>query len=100
MTKEADHQRKVLQWLASVNIYALNIHGHEMQESGIFDILFCHKGLFGAIEMKMPGNKLSKLQEYHQERINKAGGVAFVAHNLEEVQQIMVQIGWIDAEEI
>ena len=98
--KESDLQRRVLQWLNSVGAYAINIHGHEMQESGIPDILFCMKGLFGAIELKMPGNKPSKLQEYHMERIDKAGGVAFVAYSLEQVQAVMVQVGWVDVEEI
>ncbi len=98
---ETAHTRKVLKWLNGIGAsYAIKIHGHEMQESGILDIIGCFEGKFFSIEMKMPGNKASKLQEYHMERITAAKGFAFVAYNLEEVQAAFIQAGWIDEEDL
>lgn len=97
---ETTHTRKVLHWLSGIGAYAIKIHGHEMQESGIHDILGCFEGKFFSIEMKMPGNKASKLQEYHAERIELSGGLATVAHNLEEVQSWFLAEGFISEAEI
>jgi len=83
---ESGIQTKVLKWLRDQGAYAVNIHGHEMQERGIPDILCCWKGLFIGIELKEPGGEPEPIQEYHLEQIAKANGSAFCAHNLEEVQ--------------
>lgn len=101
MSRETAHQRRVLQWLnQDVGAYAINIHGHEMQESGVLDIMGCFEGKFFSIEMKIPGNKPSKLQEYHMERITAAKGFTFVAYSLEEVQAAFVQAGWVSEEDL
>lgn len=98
--KESDEQAKVLRWLATIGAYALNIHGHEMQESGIHDIIGCMKGLFFSVEMKVPPNKMSKLQEYHMERIERAGGLALEAYTLHDVQGWFLTEGLISEQEI
>ncbi len=64
----------------------VNIHGHPMQEGGVPDILCCFDGLFLGIEVKVPGQEPSKLQQYHLEEIAKANGYSFCAHSLEEVE--------------
>ncbi len=97
---ETTHTRKVLQWLNGIGAYAIKIHGHEMQESGIHDILGCFEGKFFSIEMKLPPNKMSKLQEYHLERVEKAGGLATVANTLHDVQGWFLSEGLISETEI
>jgi hypothetical protein len=44
-------------------------------------------GRFIAVEVKAPGGKVSLLQKQFLDTINEAGGLAFVAHSIEEVEQ-------------
>lgn len=46
--------------------------------SGVPDLLCCHKGKFIAIECKANGNKPTRLQVSHMEAIRHAGGVALI----------------------
>jgi hypothetical protein len=43
-------------------------------------------GRFLAIEVKRPGGKATQEQQQFIDTINAAGGLAFVAHSIEEVQ--------------
>ena len=60
-------------------------------QNGIPDILGVLKpsGRFIAIELKVPPNKVTKLQEYILERIRVCGGNAGVARSVEEVKEII-----------
>ena len=90
---ESATQKKVIDWIRSQGQYVVNIHGHEMQERGIPDLLCCWDGLFVAIELKEPGKEPDAIQQYHLEGIVKAKGYALVAVSLEEVQEGLHQIG-------
>lgn len=60
--------------------------GSNNPSTGVPDILTCIKGRFVAIEVKTPTGKLTKIQQYQIDQINKSGGVAFVATSLENVR--------------
>ena len=96
--KESDHQTKVVDWLRAEGHYAVVIHADEMQERGISDILACITGVFVAIEMKMPGEKLSTIQKYHLAKVIEAGGKAFVAYNLQGVITGLIALGLYEEE--
>jgi hypothetical protein len=51
--------------------------------------LLCCLGCIRGIELKQEGEKPSKAQEYQIARINKAGGIAFVAESLDDVKQVL-----------
>ena len=55
-------------------------------QSGIPDIIGCLNGRFFAIELKVPGGRVDRLQTYELERIRKAGGRAIVAYSLDQVR--------------
>lgn len=56
--------------------------------SGVPDILVCsNKGRFIAVEVKIPGEKPSKLQQAYIDAINKLNGVGFYATSLDEVKK-------------
>lgn len=81
--------------------YVVKIHGEHMQERGISDLIGCipvdvavvlrmgieRVGLFFADEVKQPGEGPSKIQEYHHELVQKAGGLVHVSHSLKEAEQ-------------
>lgn len=65
----------------------MKVHGSMYQKAGVPDIIACINGRFVGIEVKRPGGIVSKLQEYHIEQINKAGGAAFVAYSVNDVKK-------------
>ena len=55
-------------------------------EKGISDILGCTtQGKFLAVEVKMPGKKPSPEQIEFLDKVNKCGGIGFVAYSLDDV---------------
>lgn len=69
------------------NCWLIKVQGGSNNPStGVPDILTCIKGRFVAIEVKTPTGKLTKIQQYQIDQINKSGGVAFVATSLENVR--------------
>lgn len=58
-------------------------------QSGIPDIIGCMNGRFFAIELKVPGGRLDRLQAYEIQRIGKAGGVANVCYSIEQVRAFL-----------
>lgn len=58
---------------------------------GVSDIIGCipKTGRFLAIEVKQPGGKATAEQQQFIEMINAAGGLAFVAHSVDEVVALL-----------
>lgn len=71
-------------WDATRNSYRLS--RSKFQIKGTADILGVMKGVFVAIEVKRPGGKVSEDQLRFIERVNKLGGVAFIAHSVVDVK--------------
>ena len=81
-------QKKILDWLTKEGYYTVKTI--VSNKKGVPDILACSPtGQFVAIEVKFGRNKPSKLQEYNIAQIKKAGGIAFVAWDLETVTNLL-----------
>lgn len=81
---EQDEQGKILKWLDKKGFYAFKVI--RANRAGILDINGCTpKGRFFAIEVKYGNNTASGLQLYNLAEIEKRGGIAFVAWDLETV---------------
>lgn len=59
--------------------------GGPMGEKGVADIIGCHNGRMFAIEIKTQAGRLTPYQQRFLDRVNAAGGVAFVARSIEDV---------------
>lgn len=59
---------------------------------GIPDFLMCVCGRFVAIELKVKGNKPTKIQEYHTNNIIKSGGIAKVCYTVNEVRETLKEV--------
>jgi len=82
---ESKVQSKILKWLKANKFWVFKTI--LCNRNGIPDIVGCTpKGRFFAIEVKYGANKPSKLQEWNIAEIQKVGGIAFVAWDLETVQ--------------
>ena len=92
MSSERATTTGILTYLRSQGIWAFKVHGSPMQEAGVPDIVACWEGRFLSIEVKAPTGRLSKLQGVQLCRIAQAGGVAVVAHSVDEVKDLLTQL--------
>lgn len=59
-------------------------------ETGIPDLLACYRGHFIAIETKHPrGGTVRAKQAFHLERIRRAGGIAIVVRDTQNVVDVL-----------
>jgi hypothetical protein len=86
-------KERVMAWLRAQGCYVVKMHGDAYQERGILDLFGILPGGRGFIlELKVPGQEPSKLQEYHMEQGRKPGGAVGCAHSLEEAQEWFGQV--------
>ena len=82
---EAEITKSIRYLLKSQGIWHFKNFGGPMSVKGLPDLIGCFGGRFLAIEVKRKSGKVSPEQEVMIARINRAGGLAFVARDLETV---------------
>ena len=87
---ESTIQRKILDYLKSINAYPIKIVA--ATKSGNPDIICCLNGRFVAIEVKQPGKQPTELQSLKMEMIRASGGVAFVACSVSDVKEKLGEV--------
>lgn len=93
--KESVFQKNVIKLVESVGGYVIKTHVSAYQSQGEPDLVCCYKGYFVAFELKVPGNKPSKLQELKIKQIQRAGGIAITAYSLEQIEVTLNEISRI-----
>jgi Holliday junction resolvase len=88
-TIEKQIENQIKKYLESIGAYFIKVHGSMFQRAGIPDILCCINGKFVGIEVKRVGGIVSPLQTANIMKIQKAGGVAFVAYSVENVRHAL-----------
>ena len=87
---EKDIVAAIMRHLKSVPMcFAWKEHGGMYGTAGLPDIICCYRGRFLAFEVKVPGNKLPKLQEIMITKIEAAKGKAYKVTSVEEVKVIL-----------
>ncbi len=81
---EAKIQTDIINWLTFQGAWVVKTIA--TTRNGTPDVLFCLDGKFGAIEVKKPGGKPSKLQLVQLRKIREAGGLGCVADNVETIK--------------
>jgi Holliday junction resolvase len=84
-TAEALLTKSIRQLLHSVGIFAWKEWGGPMSTPGVPDIIGCFKGRLIGIEIKSEKGVVSEYQKEFIENINRAGGLAFVARDIQTV---------------
>jgi len=89
MTPEGKVKKKVKEYLVSIGAWYYMPVSNGMGRSGCPDILVCYKGRFMAFETKAPGKlkNTTPNQDREIEGINKAGGMAIVVDDVEQVKE-------------
>lgn len=67
--------------------FVFKVHGGPFQRAGLPDVLACVKGLYVAIEVKVPGETPTDLQKITIKDIKKAGGIAFSATSVKQARK-------------
>jgi len=70
-----------------------HVHGDPYQERGVSDLIGCVGGKFIAIEVKMPGKKLTEYQEDFLSGVTANGGLGFSSDDIR--YSVKVVKGWI-----
>jgi Holliday junction resolvase-like predicted endonuclease len=79
-------QAKILRWLEAEGHYVIKVV--TANRAGVPDIIGCTKdGVFFGIEVKFGRNQASELQKYHLKEIDRCGGIAVLAYDLETVKK-------------
>lgn len=100
MTPETAIKRQICSWLQlngififthdSVGIYdpikkKFRLNKDPFRLRGVSDLLGLYNGKFLAIEVKRPGTYPTKEQKEFIKKVNKLGGIAFVARSIDDV---------------
>lgn len=91
MQPERKLVQKIQRYLDGEGARCFKIHGGDnpFQEAGIPDLLCCWRGLFIALEVKLPGEKPSPKQASILRQIERSGGVARVVTSVMEVERLL-----------
>lgn len=86
--------QKIVAYLESQGARSFKIHGEEgsYQEAGIPDLLVCWRGRFIGLEVKLPGNTPSPIQEKVLREIKGSGGIASVVSSVEQVRSLLAKL--------
>lgn len=90
MTPEGKVKKKVKEYLVSMGAWYYMPVSNGMGRVGCPDILVCYNGQFMAFETKAPGKLKNTTPNQDREiaGINKAGGMAIVVDDVEQVKEI------------
>ena len=89
---ESEFQQQAKKLIESKGGYVIKVHVSAYQSQGEPDLVCCYLGRFVAFELKVDGNKTSKLQDYKIHKIERAGGIAKSVYTLKEIEEALYEI--------
>lgn len=99
---EANIVGKIQRAFKARGFFLVKIHGSEMQQSGLPDLIGCCYGHFVGLEVKDPGHArrdlcarsecATPLQLYTLQEIRSAGGIGVVVHSLAEAEKVLDEL--------
>lgn len=87
-------QRKIQKYLKDnlPNAVVWKNHGNQYSVIGLPDIMCVYKGKIICIEVKIQGNKPTKLQEVTLQKLKEAGAIVGVAYSVQDVKKMLKNI--------
>ena len=84
-------QRKIQKYLKDnlPNAVVWKNHGNQYSVIGLPDIMCVYAGKIVCIEVKVPGNTPTKLQEITLKKLKEAGAITGIAYSIEDVQKML-----------
>ena len=89
---ESALQKKIQKYLKDNlhNAVVWKNHGNQYSVIGLPDIMCVYREKLVCIEVKIPGNKPTKLQEITLKKLSDAGAITGVAYSVEDVKQLLI----------
>lgn len=87
MQPEARIGKKIREHIEARGGFVFKVHGGPQMMNGLPDLICCIQGLFIGIEVKQPGHNPTERQKFVHSLIRRSGGVAIVAHSVEEAAE-------------
>jgi len=72
--------------------FGFKIHGGPTMMVGLPDLIFCYRGRFVALEVKMPEGVVSKIQARRIKEIRDAGGHAYVVRSVASAVRVLERV--------
>lgn len=90
MQPEARLGHTIRRALEAEGAFVFKVHGSGMMMAGLPDLIGCYRGRFFGVEVKMPGNKPSKIQLHVMRKIKEAGGRVCVAYSVQDAYDAII----------
>jgi hypothetical protein len=98
---EAEITATIRDYLRLIGCWELKVHGHLGQRAGVPDLIAClpPAGRLVAVEVKRPGGagnrggSVTREQRAELTAIARAGGIAIVARDLDDVRAVLEPLG-------
>lgn len=85
---ESTLQAKLRKHLERHGVYVYKTHGGPMQRAGMPDLCCVAAGVAVYVEVKMPGEGLTKLQAHRFRELRAAGAICLVASHIDDLRPI------------
>ena len=92
MMLEKDITKLIQKYLKSIGAWEYKVFGTAYSRAGVPDLLVCYRGFFVGLEVKRPGAKPTKIQEYEIGTIINAGGIAAVVRSVDDVKKVLQDV--------
>jgi hypothetical protein len=91
MKNEDDLKRKCVSWMKKdAPPWLWFYSATDRYYSGIPDIIFCARGRFGWVELKMPKGKVTPIQQWTHNQMMSAGAQGAVCRSFEEFKEFVL----------
>lgn len=89
---ESTLQRRIQDYLKKKlpGAYVWKNHGNQYSVIGLPDLMCVYKGKIICIEVKISGNKPTKLQEVIIRKLTDAGAICCIAYSIEDVKKMLI----------
>ena len=87
--RESALQRQIIAYLRGRGAYVFKVVGSPLQQRGTPDLLVCWWGKFIAIEIKVPGEDATPMQNHEIHKIREAGGCGVVVKSVGDVEVLL-----------
>lgn len=72
--------------------WGFKVHGGPTMMVGLPDLIFCYRGQFVAMEVKMPEGVVSNIQRRRIKEIRDAGGHAYVVRSVASAVRVLARV--------
>lgn len=95
---ERNLKTRCIQWMKKITPTVWFYCPADRFHSGIPDIILCYRGQFGFVELKTVKGRVSEIQKWTHDEMQKSGTIGLVIRTLDDFENFMINdfIGKVD----